>query len=208
MFAPIISKYVVFLLLQQRLWIQTFILLSTMSLLVWHFRWVQWSRNDVGSPKPTSFISTFHIGSMFCFFPASLISSSYTRTRRVLILCSRVSIPNLELSPIVFHRTFSNCLSHHSPAKGWPYRFRSREKTGSSFLDHDFGHSVSSVDVSKHPDTSDFGIFNNDGAIIFHFYLGISRYCVCCLSCASWQSWIWHPLLLLPSVVLLMNSAL
>ena len=31
-----------------------------------------------------------------------------------------------------FNRTFSNCLSHNSPAKGWPYIFRSRGTTGSS----------------------------------------------------------------------------
>ena len=37
-----------------------------------------WSKNDVGSPTSTSFISTFHIGSMFCFFPASCMSSTYT----------------------------------------------------------------------------------------------------------------------------------
>ena len=30
-----------------------------------------WSRNDVGSPKSTSFISIFHIESMFCLFPSS-----------------------------------------------------------------------------------------------------------------------------------------
>ena len=35
---------------------------------------------------------------------------------------------------------FSNCLSHNSPAKGWPNRFRSRGTTGSSTLDHDLGH--------------------------------------------------------------------
>ena len=30
-----------------------------------------------------------------------------------------------------FSRIFSNCLSHNSPAKGWPYRFRSRGTAGS-----------------------------------------------------------------------------
>ena len=38
------------------------------------------------------------------------------------------------------NRTFSNCLSHYSLARGWPYRFRSRGTTGSSILDHDLGH--------------------------------------------------------------------
>ena len=39
-----------------------------------------------------------------------------------------------------FNRIFSNCLFHNSPANGWSYRFRSRGTTGSSMLDHDFGH--------------------------------------------------------------------
>ena len=49
--------------------------LSTISLLISHRLWVQpkytWSRNDVGSPKSTSLLSTFHIGFIFCFFPAN-----------------------------------------------------------------------------------------------------------------------------------------
>ena len=44
-----------------------------------------------------------------------------------------------------FNRIFSNCLSDNNPAKGWPYRFRSRGTTGSSILDHDLGL----VDESK-----------------------------------------------------------
>ena len=34
--------------------------------------------NDVGSPKSTSFMRIFQVGLMFCFFLASLISSTYT----------------------------------------------------------------------------------------------------------------------------------
>ena len=36
------------------------------------------TRKDVGSPKSTSLLSTFHIGSRFCFFPANFMSSTYT----------------------------------------------------------------------------------------------------------------------------------
>ena len=47
-----------------------------------HSRWVHpkytWSRNDVGSSRSTSFINSFHMGSTFCFFPANLMSSTYT----------------------------------------------------------------------------------------------------------------------------------
>ena len=62
-----------------------------------------------------------------------------------------------------FKRTFSNCRSYNSPAKGWPYRFRSRRTLGSSILVHDFGHLCfcKRFQISGH---SDFGIFNNVGA--------------------------------------------
>ena len=63
------------------------------------------------------------------------------------------------------------------------YRFRSRGKTGSFMLDHDLGHLCRGrrLQISGH---SDFGIFSNVGAS-FHFDLGVSGYCICCLSCAS-----------------------
>ena len=62
-----------------------------------------------------------------------------------------------------FNRIFSICLSHNSPAKGWPHRFRSRRTTGSSTLDHDFGHLCRGrrIQMSGH---SDLGIFNDIGA--------------------------------------------
>ena len=41
---------------------------------------------------------------------------------------------------LYFNWIFSKCLSHDSPAKRWPYRFRSRGMTGFSILDHDLGH--------------------------------------------------------------------
>ena len=61
------------------------------------------------------------------------------------------------------NRTFSNCLSHNSPAGRWPYKFRSRGTTGSSILDHDLGHLCRGrrIQMSGH---SDMGIFNNFGA--------------------------------------------
>ena len=54
----------------------------------------------------------------------------------------------------------SNCLSHNSPDKGWPYRFLSRGTTGSSILDHDFGHLCRGrrIQMSGH---SDLGILSN-----------------------------------------------
>ena len=58
------------------------------------------------------------------------------------------------------NRIFSNCLSHNTPARRWPYRFRSRGTTGSSILDHDLGHLCRGrrIQMSGH---SDFGIFND-----------------------------------------------
>ena len=86
-----------------------------------------------------------------------------------------------------FSRIVSHCLSFQSPAKRWPYRFLSRGKIGSSIMDHGLGHLCRGrrIQVSGH---SDLGISNNLWASIFHFHLGISWYCVCCLSIATWQS--------------------
>ena len=175
---------------------------SVISLLVSHCLWVHprktWSRTDVGSPK-----STFHIGSRFCFFPANFMSSTYTDKNNPFSRWTKRHSQFGIFSQPCFNRIFSNCLSHNGPAKGWPCRFRSRGTTASSMLDHDFGHLCFGrrIQISGH---SDFGIFNNVGAFSI-FYLGISRYCVCCLSCASWQSgfdihdfcchlWCWWPL--------------
>ena len=60
-------------------------------------------------------------------------------------------------------RTSSNCLSHTRPACGCPNKFRSRGTTGSSMLDHDFGHVCRGrrVHIYGH---SDFGILSNFGA--------------------------------------------
>ena len=118
-----------------------------------------WSRKDVGSPKSTSLCSTFHIGLMFCFFPANLMSSTNTDKNNPFRRCTNKHSQLETFSQPYFNRIFSNCLSHNSPAKGWPYRFRSRGTTGSSILDHDFGHLCRGrrIQMSGH---SDLGIFN------------------------------------------------
>ena len=135
--------------------------LSTISLLNSHCLWVHpkctWSRKDVGSPKSTSLLSTFHIGSRFCFFPAH----PHTRIRiNPFSRCTKRHSQFGIFSQPCFKRIFSNCLSPNSPAKGWPYRFRSRGTTGSSILDHDFGHLCRGrrIQMTGH---SDFGIFHN-----------------------------------------------
>ena len=164
--------------------------LSTIFLLIWHSRWVHpklaWSRNDVGFPKSTSVMSISHSGSIFCFFPVIFISSTYTDKNSPFSRLTNKHSQFVTFSQPYFNRTFSNCLSHNSPAKGWPYRFRSRRTTWTSILDHDSGQLCfhRRTQISGH---SDFGIFLQWWCI-FHFALGLSWYCVCCLSCASWQS--------------------
>ena len=94
-----------------------------------------------------------------------------TQIEIILFHDEQRDIPNLEtFSQPCFNWIFSNCLSHNSPAKGWPYRFRSRGTTGSSILDHDFGHVCRGrrTQMSGH---SDFEIFNNFGSILHFFWV-------------------------------------
>ena len=85
-----------------------------------------WSRKDVGSPKSTPLLSTFHIGLIFCFCPTHFMSSTYTDKNNPFSRCT-IKHSQLEtFSQPYFNRSFSNCPSHNSPAKRWPYSFRSR----------------------------------------------------------------------------------
>ena len=68
---------VVFLLLLQRSWIQTYFCYCP----------------QYGSLRSTSFTSTFHIGSMFCFFPASFMSSTYTWKNHPFSRCTKKTFP-------------------------------------------------------------------------------------------------------------------
>ena len=100
----------VFLWLQQKFWIRTYLCSSfvTISLLIWHSLWVQpkytWSRNDVGSPKSRPSMRVIQVGSMFSVLPASLMSS--TLIVIVLLLGWQRNIPNLKLFPTVFQWNF------------------------------------------------------------------------------------------------------
>ena len=75
-------------------------------------------RKDAGSHKSTSLFSTFHIGSMFCFFPANLMSSTYTEKNNLFSRCTKRHSQLETFSQPCFNKIFSNCLSHNSPAKG------------------------------------------------------------------------------------------
>ena len=104
--------------------------------------------------------------------------------RKVLSLGWPKNIPNKNFSQPCSNITFSNCLSHNSPAKGWPYKFPPRTTTGSSILEHDLGHLCFGrcIQISGQ---SDFGIFNNFWCI-FHFDLRKSG---CSIGCLAWTSW-------------------
>ena len=90
---------------------------------------------------------------------------------------------------------------HNSPAKGWPYRFRSRGTTGSSILDHDFGHLCRGrrIQMSGH---FDLGFFNNLWAS--SIFLGYKQIVHQLLVLRTLAVWIWYLWLLLPSFEMLM----
>ena len=70
------------------------------------------------SPKSTSLFSTFRIGLIFCFFAATLMSSTYAGKNNPFSRCTNKHSQLETFSQPYFSRNFSNCLSHHSPAKG------------------------------------------------------------------------------------------
>ena len=130
----------------------------------------------------------------------------HTKIRITLFRGVRRSISSWKLSPNHISIGFSQiAFSHNSPPKGFPYKFLSRKTTGSSILDHDFGHLCRGrrIQMSGHSRYLEFSIIFWS---IFHFDLGIRRYCVCCFSIATRQSgddihdsccrhlWCWWPL--------------
>ena len=71
------------------------------------------------SPKSTSLLSTFHIGLMFCFFPANLMSSTYTDKNNPFSRCTNKTFPIWKLSPNRASIGFSQiAFPINSPAKG------------------------------------------------------------------------------------------
>ena len=79
-------------------------------------------RKDVGSPKSTSLLSTFHVGSRFCCIPANFMSSTYTDKNNPFSRCTKRHSQFGTFSQPCFNGIFSNCLSHNSLAKGWPFK--------------------------------------------------------------------------------------
>ena len=66
----------------------------------------------------TCLLSSFHIGSIFCFFPANFLSSTYTDKNNPFSWCTNRYSQLGTFSQPFCNRIFSNCLSHNSPAKG------------------------------------------------------------------------------------------
>ena len=136
-------------------------------------------------PKSTSLLSTFHIGSMFCFFPANLMSSTYTDKNNPLSRCMKKHSKLETFSQPYFNRIFQIAFPITVLPKDDRTDFAQEER-----LDLPYWTMIQAicvvVDESKSLDIPiwEFSI------ILEHlpFFLGISRYCISCLSCAPWQS--------------------
>ena len=76
-----------------------------------------WSRNDADSPRSTSSMRIFQVGSMFSFLPASLISATYTDKNSPLDRLTNNHFQFKNFSQACCNRTFSSCLSQNSPAR-------------------------------------------------------------------------------------------
>ena len=59
-----------------------------------------------GSPKSTSLLNTFHVGFIFCFFPADLMSSTYTDKNNPFSRCTNKHSRLETFSQPYFNRFF------------------------------------------------------------------------------------------------------
>ena len=124
---------------------------------------------------------------MFCFLPASFKSSTYTDKNSPCFSVNEKAVP--------IWNFFPNRISIGFSQIAFPITVRPKDDRADFVqeerLDLPYWTMILAirvvVDESKCLDIPIFGISNNFGASSF-FYLGISRYCVCCLSCAPWQS--------------------
>ena len=137
----------------------------------------------------------------FCFFPANLMSSTYLNNNSPFPQYTQKNSQCGTFSHPFSKRTFSNYLSLNNPTKGWPYKFRSRGTTGSSILDHDFGHLCRGrrIQMSGH---SDFGIFNNLWASSIFTWVCADT-ASAAWTCTHWQSGNDIPYHFQPSCVML-----
>ena len=154
---------VTFPLLLRNFWIQTWFCTCPKSLCLFHIV-LEITRSFPDRGKvlvlPNQRLSWVFSTLGLCSVSFQLISSTYTDKNRPSSRLTNKHSQFGTFSQPCSNRTFTNCLSHNSPAKGWPYRFLSRGTTGSSILDNDLGHLCRGrrIQMSGH---SDFGIFNN-----------------------------------------------
>ena len=114
---------VIFQLRLRKFWIQTWFGDCQQYLCLFHIIFEYTQVNMIKercwfSEKSNSLLSTFHIGLIFCFFPAILMSSTYTDKNNPFSRCTNKHSQVETFSQPFFKRIFSNCLSHNSPAKG------------------------------------------------------------------------------------------
>ena len=110
-------------LLQRKFWIQTWFCNCQQYLCLFHivFECIPGIHHQgmmLVLPNQLLCLSTFHIGSILCFFPANLMSSTYTDKNNTFSRCTNKHSQLETFSQPCFNRIFSNCLSHNSPAKG------------------------------------------------------------------------------------------
>ena len=78
------------------------------------------------------FIEYFPQDQDFVSFQQIFKSSTYTDKNDPFSRCTK-RYSQFGISPSHVSIDFSNCLTHNSPARRWPWRFRSRGTTGSSY---------------------------------------------------------------------------
>ena len=158
------SEHGIFQLLLRKFWIQTWFCNCQQYLCLFHIVFeytpgIHDQGNMLVLPNQLLCLVLSTLDQCFVFFQPIL---SHPHTQKRITLFSRCTNKHSQLetfSQPYFNRIFSTCLSHNSPAKRVPYRFRSRGTT----VDHDLGHLCRGRRIQMSGD-SDFGIFNNLGA--------------------------------------------
>ena len=161
------------------------------SIIVWfglHSRWVHpkytWLRNDVGSSISTFFITLFHIGATFCFFPAILMSSH--KNWPALFTMNEHTLPVRNILPAMFWWSLLEF--------SFPQQSRQWMAVQISFKTYDWVFNFLTwfwpfVSWKTYPNFWTFWLRNlEEFWSILQFYLGVGRHCISCLSFATWQS--------------------
>ena len=147
-----------------------------------------WSRNDVGSPRSTSFMRIVQVGSTFSVLPASLISSTYTDRNSPL---ARLTSKRCHLK-----KRFPNRFPTELSQIAFPIIVLPQDDRTDSFREKRLGlphwTMIWAICVFGTriliPGHSDFGNFQWRWCI-FHLDLGVSGYGICWLSWTSWKPW-------------------